>query len=312
MDNFSFEILNALKEKYEKVRPQIKYQVTEKGKEYSARQFYTADLVDNLFKPMSEKTYGDYVQGSGNELGDKMKALRSSSAMTYNLFEDDIFECLGNNNFESGLYSTKFEEQFRTLNSSVSGKPANLDVLLTQEKTGEIIACEMKMAEWIFNKPCKLKSAYLEKPNYQFEDNADIFIEVAKSLIDQNNDKMAEKEYVPITAQYDAFQMFKHTLACYNACRNGEIKTDKLTLLNVVWEMEDLSSLSDKTAEKYKKLLENEHNEFDVFYSKIAPIKELFKTIGVKFDICYYSVSKFLSISKLSNKHKNYLTRYEI
>ncbi len=48
--------------------------------------YYFDRLEDNLIAKMSEEDIGDYRRGSGNELDGKMKALYSSSAMTFNVF----------------------------------------------------------------------------------------------------------------------------------------------------------------------------------------------------------------------------------
>ena len=84
MDSFSFEILSLLKKKF--IGSQAyQFQVDGNSRNLSPRQFYLKNLNDNLFGCMNDSVKAQYQEGSGNELEDKMKAIRSSSAMTYNI-----------------------------------------------------------------------------------------------------------------------------------------------------------------------------------------------------------------------------------
>lgn len=60
-----------------------------------------------------------------------------------------------------------------------------------------------------------------------------------------------------------------------------------------MWEPDFIDSLSDSSQKKYSGTLKNEHYEFQVFYKYMQLVKALFNTIGVKFDICYYSFNLF-------------------
>ncbi len=300
MDKFSYEILGELKKRMNK--PNTCYQIEQIGESISARQFYLKELNDNLAEPMTEAVRVAFDKGSGNELEDKMKAIRSSSAMTYNLFLNGVAT------FKGKSYNVAYEKQFFTLKEDLRGKPANLDVLLTREDEKEIIACEMKMCEWIFNTPSKLKSAYLQRTSYQHEESADIFIEISNKLSRTTENTEYAPEYLSKTLQYDSFQMLKHTLALYNACRNGELNVDKLTLLNCVWEIPfDLTPVS--TA-KYQKELAKEHEEFTFFRKTMSPINKLFGEVGVDFDIVYYSLKDLILELDLTAEHCSYLKRY--
>lgn len=306
MDKFTYELLSILKSRLNKSKE--RYQVLEMRDHVFARQFYFNDLNDNLAEPMLEKSKKEYRNGSGNELDDKMKAVRSSSAMTYNIFRNADVTLAGI------TYDVTYEKQLYTLKRNVSGNPANLDAFLLSKDENECIACEMKMTEWIFNKPSKLKEAYLKKESYQVEESAAIFIGVAENLIASMNDYdtsvTARKEYECYLCQYDAFQMFKHTLALYNGCVNGAVKAEKLTLANVVWEVPFASELSSLSLKKYETKLENEHREFQVFYEAMQPIKKTFKELGVEFEISYCSINDFIRKMELNDEVKHYLERY--
>ncbi|MPM24357.1 hypothetical protein SDC9_70839 [bioreactor metagenome] len=306
MDKYSFDILSLLKKQFEKEVGKRQFQLEESGTSVSPRQFYLENLSDNLFDTMSEKTRSCYEKGSGNELKDKMLAIRSSSAMTYNLLGNDNVNLLGDCHIGTGEYNITYEEKFTTLNEASKGTPANLDAFLYCDETKEAIACEMKMGEWIFNAPSKLKEAYLHSNKYIDSKNAQVFVQIAKSLIKSSN----KYGYNSCFNTYDVFQMLKHSIALYNACYKKERDIKKLTLVNCVWEPDFIDSLSDSSQKKYSGALKNEHDEFHVFYKSMQPAKALFNAIGVKFDICYYSLSDFAKIMELSEERKVYLRRY--
>lgn len=314
MDKFSFELLTLLKEQFEKIVKNKKYQITDVGKEFSARQFYLENLEDNLFEPMTSRVLSLYSNGSGNELEDKMKSLRSSSAMTYNLLGNHDIVLWGDSILGAGKYSLQYEWQGHTLKAGQRGQPANIDALLICENTGEIIAIEMKMTEWIFNSPGKLKSVYLNYENYDDKEAGVLFSEIANGLIkpvsDYETKSQNQTEYSPSLTRYDGFQMLKHTVALYNACKENRFCCKRLTLVNCVWEPSFTDKFSALAKKKYTAALSREHIEFSTFYSQMQPVKELFKSLGIDFDICYYSLSDFAKIISLSEQRSAYLERY--
>ena len=114
MDKYTRELMTLIKENFKDVIGDKNFQNNS-----DARSFYLVDLVDNICEPMGDKALRAYGQGSGNEIASgKMNALRSSSALTYNLF--------GNAPAKIGdkEYSVEFEKQYHTLKPSVPGKPA--------------------------------------------------------------------------------------------------------------------------------------------------------------------------------------------
>ena len=309
MNTYTKEILTILKNKYTQVVGNKPFQTESEMLEY-----YTEKLEDNLYMPMSVGAYASYGQGSGNEIGTgKMNALRSSSALTYNLFWDQVAQIKNENeNFGKGVYQVEFEKQYHTLKKSASRNPANLDAFLYCKHTKEAIACEMKMTEWIFNKPGMLKSAYLNPENYV--KNGHIFVDVAKELILNNDyeDPNTEKaEYPSITSRYDAFQMFKHAVACYNACVSEEKrKIEKLTLVNCAWTLENKESLSEKALERYLREEDAELEEFNLFKEKMKPIIKMINDEGIKFDIVFYKFSDFVKVFDKTKEELEYLKRY--
>lgn len=140
---FEFEVLTILKEQFIKICGKKPFEVKTEGKFEPREQFYLERLEDNLFLPMSKSIYCQYDEGDGNELKDHMKALRSSSAMTYNIFGNDDAKIVDSNEVYHN-YTVKYEKQLRTLKNSVSNKKANLDAFLYNSKIKQAYACEMK------------------------------------------------------------------------------------------------------------------------------------------------------------------------
>lgn len=207
--------------------------------------------------------FEEYGGGSGGELKDKrtpakMKSIRSSSAMTYNLLGNKRIELInGTERFSEGTYDIEYEKQLYTIREN--SQPANLDAYLYKKDSQEAIFCEMKMLEWIFNKPGALKEAYTNAKVYYSntaEDTktTDAFLKAIKILKaemptyeeaicykplekdgvlvlnrkgKQRNE--AVKGFVQHFYRYDAWQMFKHTLGIYNM--TSEITREEISVL---------------------------------------------------------------------------------
>ncbi|MFI3168243.1 MAG: hypothetical protein R3Y32_09045 [Bacillota bacterium] len=291
-NSMNFTIFNILKNRLNK--PNESYEVSESGIEHSNRQFRFENLQDNIYEPMGEKAEAEYKKGSGNELNGSMKTIYSSSAMTYNIFRNE------NAIFEGVEYGVSYEKQFYTLNEKIAGKPANLDAFLESEDGGNIIACEMKMTEWFASKKIEIKPAYLEKESYQKKGTAEIFLKVIENLSGRFGENM----------RYDAMQMFKHSLALYNACASGKISPKKLTLINCVWEVPFSAELPKSVEEKCCGKLMQEHEGFGWFYKAIEPIKMAFFDLGIEFEVKYYGVHEFVDKMTLNDKVRAYLSRY--
>lgn len=319
MDKLTKEILEILKRQYTEVVGHKPFQNTSE-----AREYYLENLDDNLYEPMSPESYKAYSAGSGNEISSgKMNSLRSSSALTYNLFSggtatiaDSVFFKHSNLNLLPGEYSVEFEKQYHTLKPSVSNRPANLDAFLYNSDKSAAIAVEVKMTEWIFNKPGNLKSAYLDKNSYINEEAGNVFVSVARSLTganDYDDPADAKAEYSPYSTHYDTFQMFKHAVACYTACVNKKEEArpiKKLTLLNILWRLGFESELSDESQKIYSSIFNTENMELKIFLERMQPVKKLFADIGVEFDIEAMNSSYFPIFFNLSQNKASYLVRY--
>ena len=277
-------------------------------------KFYYRDYRDNLIYAMAPQHFQEYSKADGGELNSsgrkpaKMASIASSSAMTFNLLGNQSLTVKEGQRFSPGQYSITYEKQLYTLKKG--SKAANLDAFLKNEIEREAIFCEMKMLEWIGSPPA-LKASYLDPAYYFCGDAYDVFHRIALSLrrSEQANDKNA---YPSLFRQYDAWQMFKHTLAIYNATSESTVEEinqkapgssmcgqfDKITLANIVFEM-DLSLIADpELRQKYSIAQECERREADLFFKTMLcqeyGLLDLFRrNCRVNFEICYLPASVF-------------------
>lgn len=300
MDAFAYRLLSHIKFVFEESCGVVPYERENAETAMSARQFYTRELADNLIRPMKEQHRNEFAQGSGEELKDKMRALRSSSAMTFNVLGNETFtvrerHLSQEHAFLPGSYRVAYEYQLPTLRR---GAPANLDALLTDGDRA--IACEMKFLEWVFGAPKPFRDAYHRREAYRHDEAAGTFMPVAKQLEARG------------FARYDYAQMFKHTLALYNACAEGGLPdVTTLTLLNVVWEPprhsailtgDDLDWLAEASAQ--------ERREFEWFAEEMQPVGELLERLGVYFTVAYMPVSQLIALGKYPIEEQGKLRRY--
>lgn len=292
------------------------------------RRFYFRSYRDNLIRGMDPQHVGEYGGGSGGEMTAKgkrpakMASIASSSAMTFNILGNCTVDIKPNFGFTPGSYSVKYEKQMPTLNKG--SNPANLDAFLYNLDEQEAIFCEMKMLEWL-GKPGVLKAAYLKKENYFNAEAFEVFSKIAEAMQCATGEE-DQDAYASCFAQYDAWQMFKHTLAIYNATSkyvegqldegdsmNGWFK--KITLANVVFEMDESIIDDERIKEKYMEAEQCEHAEADRFIEIMMDpaygLEDLFrKHCGVEFDIKYISVHDFVRMLDKDGEELAALKRY--
>lgn len=316
MESFTKELLDLIKKRYIAVAGPKEFQNTTEARRYNLESF-----EDNLYKPMSQSVYDAYGKGSGNEISSgKMNSVRSSSALTYNLFwreratVSDSFFPKYSMKITPGKYDVEFEKTYHTLKTTVSNRPAHLDAFLYNSDNSEAIAIEVKMTEWIFNKPGNLKAAYLDENSYINKEAGKVFVSIARNLIG-NTDYDFDTEsadYPSFTVRYDAFQMFKHTVACYTACVSEEKRpVKKLTLLNIIWDLARSEELpSDESMRIYDEIAATERFELDLFFRRMEPVKKLFEDIGVKFEFKAIKMSDIPVLFEYDDDELKYLKRY--
>lgn len=306
MSSFNDTVLNALKQKFVHINPNVEFNTNMAS---SQAQFYVKNLIDNLIETMIDPHVQQYQKGSGNELDSNMCALKSSSAMTFNLLGNDSIVFKENLTIPGGRYHIEYEKQLHTLKEG--RQPANLDAQLLCPENGVAVFCEMKMTEWLFNNPGVLKDKYLDPQNYIHSKSFEPFNKVFKALISDHIN--GANEHKSIYKRYDAFQMMKHILAIYNAVSSSEYdKFTKIILVNCVWEMSSPEILGTQFSDKYREYYYQELSEFYNFKRKLKPVISLFKGLGVDFEIIFISFDDFLKLSDKSRQQLDYLERYYI
>lgn len=267
----------ALKARWEDVNPNKLVKWNE------AYPYYFEELENNLIYEMLSIVRESYEKGSGNEfknraykgkeLPPKMHALKSSSAMTFNIFGNGdekkskyIYINIINNkhNLPQGKYKLTYEEKLRAL-----GSPANLDVCLSSESENAILFFEMKMTEWLVGGPSPLRVAYNPKNHGDSypEEIAVLFDKYIEKEKDSDDYKIYHSEKngdnFKCTKQYfDVFQIIKHMLGIYN---HKDEPLKKIILVIGYWTLPDglLKDVAQKNNYEYIKTeFEKEVDEF--------------------------------------------------
>lgn len=315
MNTYEKNILNLLKARFEETVGSFPYRT-----ESQMQRYWLQNYENNLIHTLSDSAKKAYGEGAGNEISTgKMGALKSSSALTYNLFGNGKAEIIhATHGIGNGNYTVEFEKKYKTIKRS--NAPAHLDAFLYCSDSKEAIACEMKMTEWLFNKPSALSASYLIHERYIDSIGGEAFVKIAEQLqgipIIDNNGKCTK--YEAKFKNYDAAQMFKHALALYRDCyenrSNQEQNIQKLTLLNCVWTLTSPQKLETvKAQQQYSNTLSKETTEFENFSTLMEPIKVLFKKVlGIDFDIRFCTFAELLSMLNKTEDELKKLQRYII
>jgi hypothetical protein len=140
------------------------------------RTAYTTTLEANLFEPIGDVARADFEAGDGGELGEKMNALYSSSALACNLFhhlcQPDRHACLKDLvGIKAGtIRSVQFEQKRRVMEKPRSQgfqRDPNLDVMIRMDSPNPVeFAFEVKCREPWSGRPDGIKSRYLEVADF--------------------------------------------------------------------------------------------------------------------------------------------------
>lgn len=266
--------------------------------------YYVMHLEDNLVEQMAECHLREYEQGIGIELGEKMRALRSSSAMTFNVLGNKRVNIIDSLLAPKGCYSINYEYQLPTL----KGNPnkANLDARLTAENGNTVVYCEMKMAEWMLGWMKMLRVSYLDPDRYLIpREDALVFIDLFNSLVAGDpNWKGSRKTRFH---RFDALQMAKHLLAIYSNLDRENCRAVKL--VNCIWEVRETSLLA-PYERKYETWLATERSEFFEFVRAARPVYDLFEKRGFDLTIDYMPIDRFLACLEKTDEQMQKLARY--
>lgn len=279
--------------------------------------YYLKSLEDNLEYPMGDAAENAYGSGSGNELRVKMRALHSSSALTFNLFGNDAVKLYPNKqNLTPGEYQAEYEKKLPAL----YGK-ANLDACLSSEN--ELLLFEMKMKEWLFDRKSSVSIRY-QSEEKRFPDRAfydawhtaakDVAVDNAKKTVTESGKKVDSPLYIPKMQYVDVYQLMKHILGIYKGmfCTDELPKKKKVTLVLGVWTIEDADFFGTdakavKTYDAYQICEKEMRQEFAAFYTALAPIIQQFTNRHVQFDVRLLTVCEIISALHVENRLQRYL-----
>lgn len=361
VDAFSYDILNMLRQRFRETTGSKPLAISAEGKEISGKQFCIKNWDDNFRVPMTEKYKSMFQKAFGESFLVKTRSIRSSAVMTYNLLEkgpvtivhpqekeeiEDICELDAEEELRrpkgvcnplrrilgEGSYEVSYEKEVPIGNKKFCEKPSYLDAWLYNEEHGEVIACEMKMTEWLFNKPRTIKKEYLMPEYYTYAEAGAVFTEIFRKLAVWDPKEMPKpsksirsfirnvlsnerKAYLEIPCEcvfkrYEAMEMVRHALGCYNAVKAGDIELKKLSLVNVIWTMPYDVTIPDNTNERYCWREWTIFKEYDYMKKLMNPVHELFASIGVEFHIELCTVEQFMDMMEMTEDKKKYMERY--
>ena len=137
-----------------------------RSKGFEPRKAYLTSIGENLRQELSSGARTDFERGSGRELRDRggrpprMQALRSSSALSLNVFDywrsRDPYPLQYSLHLRDRITRLTFEENFST---GAGGNPPNVDVLLRLEDN-QYVAIESKFTEWLTPRERSLEEKY--------------------------------------------------------------------------------------------------------------------------------------------------------
>ena len=323
MNDFEYRLLDYLKRVYLKtVDSDATWRNDAVGRDRSPLQFYLATPDEganrNLVRPMDDRHIEEYGGGAGQELKEKMHALRSSSAMTFNILGNGTCQLshaeIGDTcSVPRGAYSIEYEYKAPTLQRR-GGLPAHLDALLRHEASGTVVACEMKLMEWLTGGSKLLKSEYLYEVDYLRKDSpgkgvvqADVFASTARRL-----NEVAVRDGF---RRYDFAQMFKHSLGLYNRLQAGAFEgSDRLVLLNCVWmpRLRGDEGLDACVSRKIEEAWREENAEFKRFRDLMCAVVELFRWSekGIDFSIHLCTAADLIYALEYEGNERDKLVRY--
>ena len=279
--------------------------------------YYLEELKDNLEHSMGDAAQHAYGSGSGNELRVKMRALHSSSALTFNLFGNDAVKLYPNeHNLTPGEYQVEYEKKLPAL----YGK-ANLDACLSSEN--ELLLFEMKMKEWLFDRKSSVSIRY-QSEEKRFPDKGvyvawhtaakDVAVDNAKKTVTESGKKADSPLYIPKMQYVDVYQLMKHILGIYKGmfCSCVLPEKKKVTLILGVWTIEDADffgtdAKAAKIYDAYQTCEKEMRKEFAAFHTAIAPIIQEFAAQHIQFDIRLLTVREIISALHAENRLQRYL-----
>lgn len=313
---YQIELLDYLKSKFIRAKNNTssKYAfLGDKNSKYNI--YYVSHYNENLVSKFPDDILLKFEKGSGGELDrsnydktpPKMAAIRSSSALFYNIFESLDYSQFSWYGHQITGYTV--EEQLKALTAK-----ANLDGYLESKEA--IIFIESKFAESYFGKGGTLSSSYIEKStniNFEWQEFFKQFLiqnEFGETIVFESGPDKTGKIRLyckSIFLRYDGLQMLKHLLGIYK-----DIKTNKkryarikeVYLVNLVWSVNGLNEELDNINNEVRKdlIMTDILGKMERFMQK-----EISKLgLNINFKIDYVSYNDFLLDHKSEFKQENY------
>ncbi len=226
-------VIDALVNVYKSLNPKIEVYL----------QGYVKNFQDNLLTSVRIEDFIDNIlSGAGNELESKFPAIYSSAALVINSFAPFRSQ-IGGLSFPPPLLSNKkfhnleFEKKFYT---GLKGTPPHVDVLLNWEGS-KIVAIESKFTEILHKKSnTKITATYFDDAPRVWKGS------IYHDELIRIRDGLANYQYL------DATQLIKHTFGLMNTyLKNPEFQEQKVTLLYLYWEPENIDPLTGPLKEVY-------------------------------------------------------------
>ena len=222
---------------------------------------YVLSLTKNLYRPLFPETLDEFKKGKGDELGSKMLALHSSSALVVNVFDywrylgkaDVIAEACG---VPSRLTNIKFEQTYPIIH--IRGTPPHLDIEFSIPGSNFISVVESKFTEPYYRHTKRsIKEKYFNIPGLwsQIPNCA----RLAQRIREESRSKIS-------FIYLDAPQLLKHILGL--TCSKSGTQNFEITYL---W-YEKHSSEADRhqfEIQKFKELVGGEVHFRSMTYQKL-------------------------------------------
>ena len=253
---------------------------------FKRREYSLIGFPDDIHKEQ-------ICQGAGREWDKDIFALRSSCALAFNLFGNGPVLLRKGKIPITGDFFVEYERKLPTL--ARYSKPAYPDVCLTPcSKQNAIIFFEIKKLEWLDLPDSSISDKYLNTSHYKVtksEKAKTSFVELFRAITDSKSKKCCWK-------RYDALQMAKHLLGCYNYSEAATAPRPNVLLVNCIWELGNRfasSAIPEALQGVYRQALDQENTEFDAFYTRVKPVLDVFKSeLGVTADIVKLSVQELI------------------
>jgi len=273
--NFKTTLHDIIRERYCE-KNQISNLATKKDYSTQMYPYYTRKLEDNLYEPLDPLHQNQYNKGLGGELREgksirkrpmKMKSIRSSSALAYNIFGNKLVEIKSNSfGLPAKVYKIAYETPHRLIKSGNRTVSAWADVVLLSLDKEDCVIVESKMFEWLLDKPKSISEKYLLKENYISQDVGCLIMPTIKQLLSGKEIiKKGQKYFSPINDQYDGIQILLHIIGFLTEIELGKYKNVKrVHIVNMIWTLNNTELLG-TYSNKYKKLLEKEKKQSELF-----------------------------------------------